>query len=250
MRWEGFRRVRGQVRKRLRRRIEQLDLTGLESYRIRLLDDPGEWNVLDRLCRVTISRFYRDRAVFDRIAADLLPAMVREGARTVRCWSVGCASGEEPYTLALIRAFDPARRLEGVDLRVLATDADREMLRRAREARYPASSLRDLPEGWADRAFEKVGEEYRLRDEIRRAVEFRSQDVRGETPDDTYHLILCRNLVFTYFDESLQREILERVAARLAPAGFLAIGRHERLPAEARTVGLRDSGGGLLRRQS
>ena len=73
----GFRRVRGQVRKRLARRLDELGLADLEAYRSRLATDAAEWECLDALCRVTVSRMYRDRAVWDLVADSLLPELAR-----------------------------------------------------------------------------------------------------------------------------------------------------------------------------
>ena len=104
--WPGLRRVRKQVCKRLNRRIGELGLSGLVAYREYLCCHPEEWQVLDSLCRVTISRFYRDKRVFDVLRFEILPSLARraltDGEKEVRCWSAGCCSGEEPYTLQIL----------------------------------------------------------------------------------------------------------------------------------------------------
>jgi chemotaxis protein methyltransferase CheR len=79
-------------------------------------------------------------------------------------------------------------------------------------------------------AFEEGGR-FRLRPEFRRSIEFRQQDIRRELPDGPFSLILCRNVVFTYFEEKLQREIAVAIHQRLIPEGVLVLGRHEALPA-------------------
>ena len=96
-RWPGFRKVRRQVCKRIQRRIQELDLADLEAYRRHLASDPQEWSELDALCRVTITRFYRDRAVRDHVRERVLPGLaavtIDRGDGIVRAWSAGCASG-------------------------------------------------------------------------------------------------------------------------------------------------------------
>jgi chemotaxis protein methyltransferase CheR len=197
-RWAGYRKVRRQVCRRVRKRLEALGLDGYEAYRARLEQDPEEWAVLDGLMNVTISRFNRDRGVFEFLRDEVLgPGM--------RVWSAGCASGEEPYTLALL--------CDG--LHILATDVDPVMLRRAEAAEYPPSALRELPDA------------IRLDERMRRHVTFARHDVRDDPPDGPFDLVLCRNLVFTYFDEATQRAALDRFA-RVAPV--LVIGAHEALP--------------------
>lgn len=227
--WPGFRKVRTQVCKRIDRRCKALGLAGPWAYRDYLEQHPAEWEPLDRLCPVTISSFYRDKAVFDFLGATLLPQLAR-GARDLRALSIGCASGEEPYTLRLAWHFHVAPTRRETSLHVVATDVLPEVLERARRACYPASSLKRLPEAWRARAFEPVAGEYCLRAEHRRGVEFLQQDVRTTLPHGNFNLILCRNLVFTYYDEDTQREILARLLTRLPPGSALVIGRHEILP--------------------
>ncbi|MBU3889787.1 CheR family methyltransferase [Methylosinus sp. KRF6] len=102
LRWRGFLNVRRQVGKRLNRRLAELGLPTLDDYRERLRADTTEWAVLDSFFRVTISRFYRDRRVFDILRFRVLPELARAAhspGRTIRCWCAGCACGEEVYTV-------------------------------------------------------------------------------------------------------------------------------------------------------
>jgi len=191
--------------------------------------------MLDSLCRITISRFYRDRGVFDVLRTHILPSLARHavsgGEEEVRCWSAGCCSGEEAYTLQIIWKLC-VMRAEGRDipLRIIATDTDDELLERAGEGLFEESSLRDLPPELIRQAFEHSGRFYALLKDFRQNIEFAKQDIRMELPGGSFHLILCRNLVFTYFEESLQRGFLERISGSLLPGGFFITGIHELLP--------------------
>src|SRR5439155_24386566 len=131
--------------RRVRRRLDALGLADLDAYRAYLEAHPEEWLVLERLTPITISRFYRDADVFASLERDVLPALAA-GRSLLRAWSAGCASGEEPYTLALVWHLALGPRLPGVGLEILATDVDPTMLGRATAAAYTASSLKDLPE--------------------------------------------------------------------------------------------------------
>jgi chemotaxis protein methyltransferase CheR len=245
MRWGGFRKVRRQVCKRIGRRIGELELTGAAAYRAYLEDRPGEWRRLDSLCRVTISRFYRDRAVFDALRTTVLPeiawAALERGEREVLFWSAGCASGEEAYTLNIIWKCDTGTgAFDAPRLRIVATDSDLHLLERTEKGLYAAGSLRELPPDLKRRAFTKADEGYLVRDEYRKGVECIEQDIRRNRPAGPFHLVMCRNLVWTYFDESLQRELLHGIVERLKPGGFLVIGSHETLPdMESLTLQLR-----------
>lgn len=233
-RWLGFRKVRAQVCKRIARRARELGLDGIAAYRERLERDPGEWAVLDAACRITISRFHRDRGIFEVLRTEVLPVLIEaarvRGASFVACWSAGCASGEEPYTLAILHRYGLTEAERAMPLRIVASDAEPRVLERARRARYARASLRELPEAWIEKAFEPFGGELRLRDELRECVVFREEDVRVSMPEGPFDLVLCRNLVFTYFEPRLQRRLLRRIGNRMQPGGALVIGSHERLP--------------------
>jgi len=238
LRWAGFRRVRGQVCRRLRRRARALGLADLAAYRAHLATHPEEWAEVERLARVTISRFCRDRAVFAALGDEVLPRLAgaaqAEGRDRLRAWSAGCASGEEPYTLALVWRHVVAPRLPGLALDILATDVDPAALDRARRAEYGASSLREVPEAWRREAFAGGREEgFVLAGVHRRPVRFARHDVRAPPPPGPFDLVLCRNLAFTYLGAPAQRAVLAHLAATLRAGGALAVGLHEALPEPA-----------------
>lgn len=235
LRWPGFRRVRRQVCRRLKARLRELGLDGFAAYSARLEADPSEWRVLDQACRITISRFFRDRGVFEVLRRQVLPEIAetaRRERRGARAWSAGCASGEEPYTLKILWDLEIAPAVPGVPLSIVASDVDEVMLERARRGGFEASSLRELPPDLVDQAFDRIGPLYCVKPGHRQGVEFVAQDLRAEAPEGPFDLILCRNLAFTYFAEPLQRRVLAALVERLRPHGWLAIGTHERLPGD------------------
>lgn len=253
MRWAGFRRVRRQVRRRIAARLETLGLEDTYAYRVHLETHPAEWRVLDGLCRVTVSRFYRNRGVFRFLFEVALPELrdraFARGDDTLRVWSIGCASGEEPCSIAIGWELLLEGAHSPVGLEILATDADAHMLERARDAEYPGSSLRDLPVEWREAAFEptRTGT-HRLRRRFHERVSFRQEDVRQAMPDGSFDLVLCRNLVFTYFAESVQQRVLGGIRERLAPGGGLVLGHHETLPAGVAGFALWDAKQSVFRR--
>jgi chemotaxis protein methyltransferase CheR len=234
LRWRGFTNLRRQVCRRMKARAKAIGLEDATTYRKRLEDDPEELRRLDALCFVTISRFYRDRATFDLLRHTLLPALADaaslRGERALRVWSAGCASGEEPYTLAMIWMKDLASRFPSLTFEVLATDFDATVLARAARGCYPRSSFVELPADLREAAVDEDGDVACVRATIRDAVRFEERDIRTFTPSEPQALVLCRNVAFTYFDESVQRGFLERVGTILAPGGLLVIGGHEQLP--------------------
>lgn len=234
-RWPGFRKVRKLVCKRLGRRIGELGLSGPVAYREYLEDNPGEWQMLDSLCRITISRFYRDRAVFDVLRSEILSSLAKraltEGEKEVRCWSAGCCSGEEPYTLQILWKLCVLPLIgQDIPLRIIATDTDQGLIERAGNGLFLKSSLRDLPGELIPQSFGHSANVYSILKDFREDIKFAKQDIRKELPDGLFHLILCRNIVLTYFDHALQCRILGEIISRLMQGGFLITGIHESLP--------------------
>lgn len=234
LRWAGFRKVRKQVCKRLGRRLKELGLQSLDEYRPRLTSDPREWTALDSMCRITISRFYRDKGVFQTLTDVVLPAIAHRAEKEEReatCWSAGCASGEEVYTLKIVwNALVSPNREKDINLTVIGTDIDDVVLQRARVGCYQRGTLREMPDMLVAKHFDLIGDLLCVKDEHRRGVSFVKQDIRTAMPAGPFDLILCRNLVFTYFDLESQRRVLSKLAARLRPDGYLVIGAHESLP--------------------
>jgi chemotaxis protein methyltransferase CheR len=206
LRPEGFTNFGGLLAKRIKKRARVLGLEDIAAYHAWLSAHDDEWSVMDAMCRVTISRLYRDAPVMERLAREVLP-------RARRVWSAGCASGEEPYTIALLAPH----------VEIVATEIDPDLLERAKRAEFGESSLRELPPELRAR-FSKEREALRAR------ITFLVQDLRKETPAGPFDLVLCRNVAFTYFDVPLQREVLARIESVLAPGGELVIGKGESLP--------------------
>jgi chemotaxis protein methyltransferase CheR len=229
----SFERLHGRIRKKVVRRLHGLGLQDFEGYLGWLADHPEEWDVLDELCRVVVSRCCRDAECWRELQDEVVPALagaaLQSGRQELDVWSVGCASGEEAWTCRLMWDLGVAVDFPSLQMTVLATDVDPVLIARAERACYPASSLRELPQLWRA-AFAVDGEEHCLRDEFRHGIEFAVQDVRAEMPEGPFDLVLCRNVVFTYFDIRLQRRLSAAMHARLRPNGRIIVGRGESDP--------------------
>jgi len=231
MRWQGFRKVRRQVCRRIAKRIAERELDDLREYQSYLNATPEEWDVLQRLCRVTISRFYRDRVVFDYFASDVFPAITedihRKDRRTVRVWSCGCASGEEPYTVAMLWHYGIRPFFPGMALEILATDIDPLLIGRAQAACYAGSTLRELPADLRDLAFTERADGYCLIEPLKQYVRFALQDVRQGPPEGTFQIVFCRNLAFTYFENKVQEQVLVQISKVMDKGAVLVTGSRE-----------------------
>jgi chemotaxis protein methyltransferase CheR len=212
-----------------------LGLDSPRAYRAFLVAHAEEWHRLDAMCRIPISRFYRDAAVFQALEAVVLPCLARRAiardARVIRCWSAGCASGEEAYTLSIVWHLSVQPEFPTLDIGILGTDANETMLHRANDASYASGSVKELPARYRERAFAIRENQYCVRNAIRANVKFKLQDIREDLPAGPFDLVLCRNAVFTYFQPIVQRQTLSRIGSRLTEGAILVIGGHEHLPA-------------------
>ena len=120
----------------------------------------------------------------------------------------------------------------GLSIKILGTDIDEHMLVRARSGKYKMSSLKELPDNLIEYGFEISGENHLLKDNVKENIEFLNQDVREEMPQIFFNIIACRNLVFTYYDLNLQKELVQRLIKKLLPGGILILGKNESLPGD------------------
>jgi len=227
--WAGFRKVRKGVKKRLRRHMQTLGCSTVEQYIQHLQRQPGALAVCQEGLRVTISRFYRDRALWQSLQTQILPDLVRRFPDPIRIWSAGCACGEEPYSLAMVwNEMESSARLD-----LLATDADSTCLDRARAGRYPPSSLKEVPSGLQEQYFrsQKGGRQWIIRHDRLPPIHWHRHDFLDSLPEPgLFQLILLRNNLLTYYRGSTLRTALAQILARLSPGGGLVIGSHEHLP--------------------
>jgi len=232
-RWTGFRPVQQQVCRCLTARLIALGLRSFDAYRDYLQEHPDEWDFVDACCRITISRFYRDAPVFDQLQDHELPRLIAHAGGTLHCWSAGAASGEEAYTLAILWHEVLLPRQQDHRVRILATDAQAHMLKRATTAVYAGGTLKELPEPLVRLAFDRAagpeGTVYSLKPRYRAPVHFKRHDVRTPPPMEPFHLICCR-YVLMYFDADVRRRCLGYLTDRLLPGGVLVLGKRDPEP--------------------
>ncbi len=234
LRWNGYRKVRKQVCKRIKKRIFELSLKDLKSYEKFLNQHPEEWEILDNLCRVTITRFFRNKKTFEYLGQVGFPYLIQNLLHqkhiVLRCWSAGCASGEEPYSLKLVWEHWVEPFPGKMNLEIVATDINSGLLKRAQEGQYPPSSLKELPEHWVSEAFDFNNKQFTLKEKYKHNIQFIKQDLRKTDLEGPFDLILCRNLAFTYFDFESQIKILSKIDQLIRPEGLLVLGAHENFP--------------------
>jgi chemotaxis methyl-accepting protein methylase len=229
------------LRRRIAVRMRARGVHTFEDYG-RLLDqDAHEYQHLLDALTINVTKFYRNPATWNALARDHLPALWSARPRGLSAWSAGCASGEEPYTVAVVLA-EAARRAAQPDglarCRVDATDVDRLSLERTAAAEFAAPAFSEMPVELVGRYFSDASPARRPVDALCKIVHVRRHDLAREAPPHPpYDLIVCRNVVI-YFDRATQEVLFERFARALSPGGILVLGKVETLfgPARERLV--------------
>jgi len=229
LQWRPFQR-RG-IKRKIERRITDIGLSKFDEYLLKVKSDSEEKNYFSRILTVTLSSFFRDKEVFRIIENSVIPMIIKNKKEgNLKIWSMGCASGEEPYTLALLWDQTFEKIYPQINLCLLATDIDEKMLERAVEGKYKRSSFKEIPDEILKKFFKMDSECYVLDQALRESVEFKRHDILHEEPFSGMDIVFCRNLAFTYFSKESQIEILKKIAQSLKREGYLVIGREETIP--------------------
>lgn len=215
------------------RRAQALGLASIGEYVGALTagELPREWQRLVPLITIKESYFFRAPQQFEAIERQLLPRLLRAraGSRRLRIWSAACARGEEPATLAMLLADQPA--LAGWEWSILATDLDEEALAGARRGLYGERAVAPVPPALLARWFSRRGKLFELAPELRARIDYRTLNLAQPPfalPADEYDLILLRN-VLIYFGRPLQSWVMAHVTQLLSRRGALFLGASETL---------------------
>lgn len=228
------------LKRRLAVRMRARGVHTYEDYSRVLDDDAHEYELLVDALTINVTKFYRNAETWDALSGTYLPVLWAARRGRLRVWSAGCASGEEPYTLAVVLAETARRAGDAAALarcRVDATDLDRRSLERTRAAEFPEAAFSEMPADLVQRYF-TAETPRRPVAALRALVHVRAHDLtRAAPPHPPYDLIVCRNVVI-YFDRSTQERLFDVFVGALAPAGVLVLGKVETLfgPARERLV--------------
>jgi chemotaxis protein methyltransferase CheR len=217
------------VRRRIAVRMRARAVHTFSDYATLLDSDAAEWELLLSALTINVTKLYRNPETYAAITREVIPELWK--LPRVRVWSAGCASGEEPYSLALSFHQFAEQRMELRALpkvTVLGTDIDRASLETAAAASFGAPSLGDLPSDVRTRYFPAAPPAL-MPPDVRSLVSFQRRDLLEQpTPPGPWHLITCRNVII-YFGRDTQEMLFDRFFEALAPGGFLVLGKVETL---------------------
>ncbi len=223
------------LEQRVRRRMAELAIPSYAAYHYELNAEDARSELGNLIDEVTTNEtyFFRERRQLRTLFEEIIPQLQAErsgyGRGPLSVWSAGCSSGEEPYTLVMMAmeaGLEPGR-----DLHVYASDISRTMLQKARRGVYREASFRETRDSHRGRFFVEKNGLYRIRDEIKRHVDFIHLNLMDRSKIallGTMDVLMCRN-VLIYFRAESKRQVIDTFYQKLRPGGYLLLGHSESL---------------------
>ena len=224
--FRGYKRT--SLRRRINLRMEAIRADSFSTYQAHLEVHPGEFENLLNTVLINVTSFFRDEEAWTSLKTQVIPQIVADAGddRPIRIWSVGCASGEEPYSLAMLMAEQLGLAEFSRRVKIYATDLDEEALKAARLATYSPREVEGVSPEYLERYFERTNNHYAVVRDLRKYVIFGRHNVVHDAPISRIDLIVCRNLLI-YLEAETQEIVLPRLHYALAPNGFLFLGKAE-----------------------
>ncbi len=217
------------ILRRIGRRMAVTHARTMRDYLEYLRTFPEEVGELVKAFLINVTQFFRDPNAFAYLKSEILPKLIAQARthdRFLRFWTAGCATGEEPYSLAMLVTDLLGAELPEWSVKIFATDLDEAAISFARRGLYSENLLKDVPAGYRDLFFERADHGFRISKTLRQIVIFGQQDLSRSAPFPHIDLVLCRN-VLIYFTPELQDYVLNQFAFSLSPGGYLFLGKAE-----------------------
>lgn len=214
-----------QMKRRIDSLIERNKYDGYDSYSKAIKTNKELMDQFVNYLTINVSEFYRNPALWKTLEDVILPDLIKKFGSNLKIWSAACSTGDEPYSLAMVLA----KKMPLNKIHIIATDIDDQVLEKARDGVYAASSLKGLPDEYKNKYFEKMGEKYfKISDEIKKCVEFKKANLLKDPYPSGCNLIVCRN-VMIYFTEEAKDQMYYQFSESLRKDGVLFVGSTEQI---------------------
>ena len=214
--------------KQMRRRIDTLaNKNGAKSYEeyIQMIkSDKEKFEQFVNFLTINVSEFYRNPDQWRLMDQQVIPKLIKEQKKPIKIWSAACSTGDEPYSLAM--AF--SKHVPLSDIKILATDIDKQVIEHAKVGLYSEKSIAGVPADLKKKYFKQIGNSYQISDEIKKCVTFKEHNLLKDVYPKDYDLILCRNVVI-YFTDEAKDMIYKNFYGSLKSKGVLFIGSTEQI---------------------
>lgn len=218
------------IPRRLNKRLLQFGMSSYSEYISHLRTNwADEVEFFANAITTNLTSFFREAHHFDYLDKTILPEFVRNKTmqKRLRIWSAACSTGEEPYSLSII-LHQNKELLAGIDVKILATDIDTNVLQRAHTGVYSADRVATVPKNYVSESFKELpGDKYAVRDELKSMIAFRKLNFFGQWPmKGNFDIIVCRNALI-YFDAEKQKMVVDGFSKHQVPGDYLIVGHSE-----------------------
>ncbi len=215
--------------RQMKRRIDSLiakhKFDGYASYVRAIKSDKELFEDFVNYLTINVSEFYRNPDQWKNLENEIYPYLINTFGRQLKIWSAACSTGDEPYSLVMtLSKFLPLN-----NIKIIATDIDKQVLELAKAGLYSKKSVENLPKEYIDKYMTKVGEKnYKVNDEVKRCVEFRQHNLLKDDYPTNCDMIVCRNVVI-YFTDEAKNKIYKNFNNSLKKDGILFVGSTEQI---------------------
>lgn len=214
--------------KQMRRRIDTLiTKNGMDDYDayVELIKKNKEkFDQFVNFLTINVSEFYRNPDQWVILEKEVFPYLIKTYGKNLKIWSAACSTGDEPYSLVMALS----KQLPLSNIKIIATDIDKQVLDKARMGLYNAKSIENVPKEFKEKYFTKIGNSYQISNEIKSRVEFKEHNLLKDPYPSGCNLIVCRNVVI-YFTEEAKDEIYKKFNQCMSKGGILFIGSTEQI---------------------
>ena len=214
---------------RLKEKLREKQLDSIEEYYRLVMSNKEEMKIMLDSVTTNLTRFFRNQPHFDALVNYVIPHVIenkkKTGDTTIKIWSAGCSTGEEPYTIAMILAdvLPPPYKFQ-----ITASDISLKCLMTGQSGFYPEARITGVPQKYLDRFFTKNDRGYQVKPELMQTIKFDYHNLRNDSGARNLDIVFCRN-VLIYFDEPAQKNVIDRFWNSMASNSYLFIGHSESL---------------------
>lgn len=214
---------------RLKERLRKSETPTVDEYIKLITSDEGEMKTLLDTVTTNLTRFFRNTAHFQTFERHVIPELVAykksKGEKTLKLWSAGCSTGEEPYSLAMVlKDLLPS----DFTFEITASDLSLKSLMTAKEGFYPDNKMNGVPEKYLNRYFERKANGYQVKEEIKKTIKFDYHNLKLDSGLRKLDIVFCRNVII-YFDEAAQANVINKFYNAMNDHSYLFIGHSESL---------------------
>lgn len=213
-----------QMKRRIESLISRQKASGYQEFVERLKSDHNVFQQFVSYLTINVSEFYRNPEQWEYLDKTVFPELIKKFGTRLNIWSAACSTGDEPYSLVMALS----KHVPIDNVKIHATDIDSEILEKAAVGLYDSKSINSVPEEFKKRYFDEIANSYKIKDEIKRHVEFQKHNLLADRYPVNQHMIVCRN-VLIYFTDEAKDKIFKSYFDSLTPGGVLFIGSTEQI---------------------